>query len=214
MKKISRIAAFAFLALSFNQMTAQVNPGAPNVPDFTTKTINRSEWKSLTELFKTEKWEEAEKTATSYLARAEKDAYHAEDAAVLRYMIINALSVELANGLTDKETTLKKLKPLQGKEVVTPTLTFKSRGILNSLLLSDDGMSWTQTTTNKQQDMIVMKETFKVAFLSMLQETTKYDGNNFRLRATIGEITANNPAHPRLDVVYNNTEIWDISPTK
>jgi hypothetical protein len=214
MKKISRIAAFAFVALSFNQMNAQLSTTTPNVPDFTTKTINRGEWKSLTELFKTEKWADAEKTATAYLARAEKDTYHAEDAAVLRYMIINALSVELANGLTDKETALKKLKSFEGKEVVTPTLTFKCKGILNSLLLADDGMAWTQTTTNKEQDMVVLKETFKVAFLSMLQETTKYDGNNFRLRATVGSITANNPAHPRLDVVYNNTEIWDISPAK
>lgn len=214
MKKLSRIATFAFLALSLNQMTAQVSAGTPNVPDFTMKAIFKSEWKTVIDQLKSEKWEEAEKTATGYLTRAEKDTYHKEDAAVLRYMIINAISGELANGLTDKETALKKLKPLEGKEVVTPTLTFKSRGILNSLLLSDDGMAWTQTTTNKEQDMVILKETFKVAFLSMLQETTKYDGNNFRLRATVGEITANNPAHPRLDVIYNNTEIWDISPAK
>ncbi|MFP5438144.1 MAG: hypothetical protein ACLGH8_10185 [Bacteroidia bacterium] len=214
MKKIFRIAAFAFLGFSFNQMNAQLSTTTPNVPDFTMKAIFKSEWKVVIDLLKNEQWADAEKTATGYLTRAEKDTYHAEDAAVLRYMIINAISGELANGLTDKETALKKLKPLEGKEVVTPPLTFKSRGILNSLLLADDGMAWTQTTTNKEQDMVVLKETFKVAFLSMLQETTKYDGNNFRLRATVGNITANNPAHPRLDVVYNNTEIWDISLAK
>jgi len=214
MKKIFRIAAFAFLGFSFSQMNAQLSTTTPNVPDFTMKAIFKSEWKVVIDLLKNEQWADAEKTATGYLTRAEKDTYHAEDAAVLRYMIINAISGELANGLTDKETALKKLKPLEGKEVVTPTLTFKSRGILNSLLLADDGMAWTQTTTNKEQDMVVLKETFKVAFLSMLQETTKYDGNNFRLRATVGNITANNPAHPHLDVVYNNTEIWDISPAK
>lgn len=214
MKKLSRIAAFAFFALSFNQMSAQLSTTTPNIPDFTMKAIFRSEWKVVTDQLKNEQWAEAEKTATGYLVRAEHDAYHAEDAAILRYMIINAISGELANGLTDKETALKKLKPLQGKEVVTPTLTFKDKGILNNLLLADDGLAWTQTITNKAQDMIVLKETFKVAFLSMLQETKKYDGKNFRLRATIGEITANNPAHPRLDVVYNNTEIWDISPAR
>lgn len=207
MKKVSRVAALAFLAFSFNQMSAQLSTTTPNVPDFTMKAIFKSEWKVVIDQLKNEKWADAEKTATGYLARAEKDAYHTEDAAVLRYMIINAISGELANGLTDKETALKKLKPLEGKEVVTPTLTFKSKGILNSLLLADDGLAWTQTITNKEQDMVVLKETFKVAFLSMLQETTKYDGKNFRLRATIGEITANNPAHPHLDVVYQNTEI-------
>lgn len=214
MKNLSQIALLALLSISSYQLSAQTNQSTPAVPDFTTKTVNKGEWKMVTELFKTQKWADAEKMATGYLARAEKDAYHTEDAAILRYMIINAVSEQLAENLLDSETALKKVKPFEGKEVITPSLTFKSKAILNSLVLSDNGLFWTQTLTNKEQDAVVLKEVFNVAFPSMLQETTKYDGKNFRMRAIVAEITANNPAHPHFDVVYNKTEIWDIYPAR
>lgn len=211
MKKLTCILAVALCVFSANSITAQEN--APNVPDFTVKAINRTEWNTVVTQLKEEKWQDAEKSVLAYMEKAKSD-YKKEDAAVLRYMLINAVAGQLATGFIDNAEALKKLKVIEGQQVITPTVTFKANGILNYMLLADDGMAWVKTTTNAGKDMIVLKETYKVAFLSMLQESARYDNRNFRMRAIVKSFTASNVAHPSLSVVYNDAEIYDISPAR
>lgn len=211
MKKLTCILAVALCTLSASSVTAQEN--TPNVPDFTVKAINRTEWNTVVTQLKEEKWQEAEKSVLAYMERT-KSEHKKEDAAVLRYMFINAVAGQLANGQINNVEALKKLKPLEGQQVITPTVTFKAKGILNYMLLADDGMAWVKTTTNADKDMIILKETYKTAFLSMLQNSGRYDNRNFRMRATVKAFSAGNAAHPSLSVIYNDAEIYDISPAR
>lgn len=206
MKKLATAAA---LIISLTAVNAQDNK--PALPDFMPQ-IYKSEWATLTGLIKAEKWDDADKLTASYYNRVKNDDFRKDDAAILRYMILNITAAELANGVIDNAEALKKLKPLEGKRFISPTFTFKSKGILNYLLLSGDGKSWMKCTTNKEADIIQMAENFEVAHPEMLENTGKYDGRNFRLSGTIKAFKADSPVKPHLEVSYSNTEIWDISP--
>ncbi|WP_116787592.1 hypothetical protein [Flavobacterium psychrotrophum] len=208
MKKLTLAAA---LLLSITVANAQDNK--PSLPDFMPQ-IYKSEWATLTGLIKAEKWEDADKLTSSYYNRVKNDEFRKDDAAILRYMILNVTAAELANGKIDNATAVKKLKPLEGKRFISPTITFKSKGILNLLLLSADGKSWVKCTTNKDADVIQMTELFEIAYPEMLQDTDKYDNRNFRLSGIIKTINADSPAKPHLDVTYSGTEIWDLSPAR
>jgi hypothetical protein len=208
MKKLTIAAA---LLLSLTAVNAQDNK--PALPDFMPQ-IYKSEWTTLTGLIKAEKWADADKLTDSYYKRVNNDDFRKDDAAILRYMMLNITAAALANGQIDNATALKKLKQLEGKRVITPTVTFKSKGILNLLLLSADGKSWIKCTTNKDADVIQMTELFEVAYPEMLQDTEKYDNRNFRLSGIIKTISADSPAKPHLDVTFSGTEIWDISPAR
>lgn len=206
MKKLATAAA---LFISLTAMNAQDNK--PALPDFRPE-IRRTEWTELTGLIKAEKWTDADKLTVTYYDRVKNDDLRKDDAAILRYMMLNVVAGELADGIIDNEAALKKLKPLEGKRFISPTFTFKSKGILNYLLLSSDGKSWNKCTTNKEADVIIIAENFEVAHPEMLENTGKYDNRNYRLSGTIKTITANSPVKPHLEVSYANTEIWDISP--
>lgn len=208
MKKLTLAAA---LLLSLTAVNAQDN--APAIADFRPE-IYKKEWTDLGNLLKEEKWPEADKLAVSYMQRVANDTHRKDDAAILNYMLLAAVSGELANGQIDNATALKKLKQLEGKRFITPTVTFKTKGILNLLLLSADGKSWIKCTTNKQADVIQMTELYEVAYPEMLQNTEKYDNRNFRLSGIIKTISADSPAKPRLDITFSGTEIWDLSPAR
>ena len=206
MKKLAFTTA---LLLSLTATHAQ--DSKPALPDFKPE-IYKSEWATLSGLIKTEKWVDADKLTASFYDRVKSDEYRKDDAAILRYTMLNVVAAELADGVIDNEAALKKLEPLEGKRFISPTFTFKSKGILNYLLLASDGKSWIKCTTNKVADVIQMAENFEVAHPEMLQGTEKYDNRNFRLSGTIKTIKADSRAKPHLEVSYANTEIWDISP--
>lgn len=205
MKKIATTTALLVALLT----NAQDNK--PAIADFRPE-IHKKEWLELTEIIKAEKWQDADKLTTSYYNRVKEDNYRKDDAAILRYMILNVVAAELANGVIDNTEALKKLKPLEGKRFISPSFMFKSKGILNYLILADTGKSWVKLTTNKEADVVQMVENFEVAYPEMLVETAKYDGRNFRLTGIINTVNANSPVRPHLEVSYENTEIWDITP--
>jgi hypothetical protein len=205
MKKLLTATVFTITLLA----NAQSN--TPAIADFRPE-IYKKDWQELTDIIKAEKWQEADKLTTTYYSRVKNDNYRKDDAAILRYMMINVVAAELANGVIDNAEALKKLKPLEGKRFISPSLTFKSKGILNYLILADTGKSWVKCTTNKEADVIQMAENFEVAYPEMLVDTAKYDGRNFRLTGTIKGINASSPVRPHLEVSYANTEIWDITP--
>lgn len=201
---------FATVALTIT-LFANAQSNSPALPDFNSE-VKKSEWQQLTATIKAEKWEEAEKLVTNYYNRVKDDKIRIDDAAILRYTLLNVTAVQLANGAIDNAEALKRLKPLEGKRFISPTFTFKTKGILNSLILADTGKSWVKCTTNPEADVIQMLENFEVAYPEMLEGTAKYDGRNFRLTGTITTVSANSTVRPHLEVAYANTEIWDISP--
>jgi hypothetical protein len=204
MKKLATTAAL-FIALLSN---AQEN--TPAIADFRPE-IHKKEWLELTEIIKAEKWQEADKLTTAYYDRVKNDNLRKDDAAVLRYMMLNVVAGELANGVIDNAEALKKLKPLEGNRFISPSFTFKSKGILDCLILSDDGKAWALIHTNTDKDRVLMNELFGVAYPEMLANTEKYDNRDFRLTGTITSVTANSPVRPHLEITYANTEIWDIA---
>lgn len=208
---IFQMKKFASTAALFIALVANAQDTKPAIADFRPE-IHKTEWLEITDIIKAEKWEDADKLATAYYNRVKNDNYRKDDAAILRYMMINVVAAELANGVIDNAEALKKLKPLEGKRFISPSFTFKSKGILNYLILSDTGKSWIKCTTNKEADVIQMAENFEVAYPEMLENTAKYDGRNFRLTGTITHINASSPVRPHLEVSYANTEIWDITP--
>lgn len=211
MKKLSLFAGVALTLLSFTAQAQEKN--LPSVPDFSNQNlISITDWKLVIDQLRAEKWTEAEKTATTFLVRAEKDTVHPENAAILRYMLVNAIAGELASNQTDNETANNKLKKLIGQTVITPTYTFKSQALVNGITLTDDAKGWSQVITNRAQDAVMLKETYSLAYPSMAQDANdKYENNNFRLQAKITAVSATSIAHPHVDISLSNAEIWDIS---
>lgn len=211
MKKLSLFAGVALSLLSFTAQAQEKN--LPAATDFSNPhLISTTDWKIVIDQLRAEKWMEAEKTATAFLVRAEKDTAHPENAAILRYMIINAIAGELASNQTDNETANNKLKKLNGQTVITPTYTFKSKALVNGITLTDDAKGWSQIVTNRAQDAVMIKETYSLIYPSMAQDAyDKYENNNFRLQAKITAVSATSIAHPHVDISLSNAEIWDIS---
>ncbi len=207
MKTFKTLSAALILGLS---LTSHAQDSKPDFPDWRNQ-INKQEWAQMIDLLQNEKWQDADKMVTECLNRISPLKNLNSDASILRYMLITSVAGELSNGIIDNTEALKRLKGLEGQEIITPTLTFKSKGILNVLMISDNGKSWMKDTTNTEANTMMLSEIFEVATPDMLNNTTRFNNKQFRLKAVIKNIKADRNNKKYLTIDYTDTDIWDIT---
>lgn len=157
-----------------------------------------------------EDWKESEKISRELLDRFKGDSEMSEDAGIIRYMYLKSVGGLLGEKEIDKAGALKKLKGFEGKNIITPMNMFKNEGMFNYLKLNDDGNAWWKCSANNSATIIHIFETFEVADKDMINNYQKFEGKNLRVFAIIKSIAAGGSAMPRLDVIFTETEVYDI----
>ena len=171
--------------------------------------VTEADWNKIIPFLSGEQWKDAEKMARTYLNRFKGKDEMSDEAGIVRYMYLKSVGALLGDKVIDKEAALKKLKGFEGKNVITPFITFKNEGMFNYLKLSDEGDNWFQCSANNEATTIHMFETFEMSDKNLVTNPALSEGKQFRLSAIIKSIEANGFTMPRLDVTYSATEIWE-----
>ena len=171
--------------------------------------LTEADWNKLIPYLSQEKWADAEKLTRKYLNIFKGDAIMSDEAGIVRYMYLKSVAAQVGDKIIDKEAGIKKLKGLEGKNIITPLMIFKNDGMFNYLKLSEEGDNWFQCSANSEATNIHMFETYQMSDKNLITNAKAYEGKKVRLSAIIKSITANGFTMPRFDVVYSATEIWD-----
>ncbi len=172
--------------------------------------ISQADWQRIIPYLQKEDWKGAEKISFEFLSRFKGDSQMDDEAGIVRYMYLKSVGGLLGDKDIDKDEAIKKLKGFEGKNIVTPFNKFKNDGMFNYLKLAEEGKTWWKCSANNDATVIHAFETFEVAHQEMIDDYEQFEGKNLRISAIIKEITAAGSAMPRLNIVFTDTDIWDM----
>lgn len=170
--------------------------------------ITKEEWGRLIQSLEAENWLSSESLSSAYLARYTDSTDTTGVAATVRYMYIRSVAARLAAKQYTQEEALKKVKSMQGKEVLTPVLQFKAKGMFNLVKLSEDSLSLFICGANSNATEIHTFEIYEPADPVIMLHATELEDKHVRLYARIATIKSGGVAFPHLELCLTNTEVY------
>mgnify|MGYP000855908383 CR=1 FL=1 len=174
--------------------------------------LTKEDWNTILPAINNSKWEEAEKITFEILNRFKSENEMSDEAGIIRYMYIRCIAAQIGEKIYEKEEGLKKLNGFEGKNIITPPIMFKAKGMFNyfSLPSEGDAQVWRQCCTNKNATVLYSFEAYEPKDISLIKDSNKYEGKYLRLSAVIKEINVGGSAMPRLDIVFKDMVIVEI----
>jgi hypothetical protein len=170
--------------------------------------ITEDDWDNMIEYLSASDWEKAEQETLRHLKRFSKSEENSEDAAIIRYMYIRCVGAQLATD-KDKSAADKKVKNLVNKPIITPVLTYKTKGLFNYFSLNEAKDAIFLCAANDEATNIFCFETYQMKDKRIIENITDYEGEDMRIKGVIKSISAGGFALPRLDILVIDSELME-----
>lgn len=168
--------------------------------------VSAAGWDSLVTALRTENWKTVEQLSSTYLQRYADNDTTAETP-TLRYMLLRGIAGQLATKKYTAEQAINKTSLLKGKSVLTPTLTFRSKGMFNIVKLADNGMALFICGANNKATEIHTFEYYNPSDTSIMSAISALEKKPVRLYAVITDIKTAGVTFPHLEVMLGETEV-------
>ncbi len=168
--------------------------------------VSAAGWDSLVTALRSENWKTVEQLSSTYLLRY-PDSDTTAETPTLRYMLLRGIAGQLATKKYSAEQAMNKALPLKGKSVLTPTLTFCSKGIFNTVKLADNGMALFICGANNKATEIHTFEYYTPTDTAIMSSIGALEEKPVRLYAIITDIKTTGVTFPHLEVMLAETEV-------
>lgn len=176
------------------------------LPGTAQQKVSAAGWDSLVNALRSENWKTVEQLSTAYLQRYANNDTTAETP-TLRYMLLRGIAGQLATKKYSADQAINKALPLKGKSVLTPTLTFRSKGMFNIVKLADNGMALFVCGTNNKATEIHTFEYYTPSDTAIMSSITALEEKPVRLYAIITDVKTAGVTFPHLEVRLTDAEV-------
>jgi hypothetical protein len=171
--------------------------------------VSEADWSKLMTALQKENWSSVEQMSATYLQRYNGLEDTTPATPTLRYMLLRSVAGQLAAKKYTPEQALGKVQNLKGQGVLTPTLTFRSKGMFNIVKLADNGKALFICGANNKATEIHTFEYYSPSDTAIMGSIgTALEEQPVRLYAIVTDIKTAGVTFPHLEVRLADTELF------